>query len=135
MTDLVHITYGKEGVYGVVSHPLTTKTGINIYLDGYMKDGNIRFRDSKIRFEKRQEFRTGEKVKLTSWNNIEKKLGKFSLKAEGGFVNRKDVVGVLGENGIGKTSFVKILAEEIKADKGEIDSKVFFKQLKEKYKK
>ena len=124
MTDLVHIMYGKEQVYGVVSHPLTTKTGINVYLSGYMKEGNIRFRDSKLKFEKRLAFHEGEKEMLTSWNGIIKKLGTFNLKATAGEVHRKDVIGVLGENGIGKTSFVKILAEEEKADSGKVEEKV-----------
>ncbi len=124
MTDLIHIMYGKEGVYGVVSHPFTTKAGINIYLEGYLKDSNIRFRDSNIKFEKRQTFKEGKREKLTSWKGIQKKLGKFELKAEEGSVNRKDVIGVLGENGIGKTSFAKILAEEIEADKGEVETKI-----------
>lgn len=124
MTDLIHLIYGKEGVYGVVSHPLTTKSGINVYLDGYLKDENIRFRDSKIKFEKRQEFRETAKEKLTSWTGIEKDLGRFVIKAETGEIRRKEVVGVLGENGIGKTTFAKILAEEIPADKGEVETKV-----------
>ncbi|MBT3303880.1 ribosome biogenesis/translation initiation ATPase RLI [Candidatus Woesearchaeota archaeon] len=124
MTDLIHIMYGKEQVYGVVSHPLSTKTGINVYLDGYLKDGNIRFRDSKLKFEKRLAFQEGEKEMLTSWSGIIKKFGTFNLKATAGEVHRKDVIGVLGENGIGKTSFVKILAEEEKADSGKVDIKV-----------
>ncbi|MBT7496878.1 ATP-binding cassette domain-containing protein, partial [Candidatus Woesearchaeota archaeon] len=94
------------------------------YLDGYLKDGNIRFRDSKLKFEKRLAFQEGEKEMLTSWSGIIKKFGTFNLKATAGEVHRKDVIGVLGENGIGKTSFVKILAEEEKADSGKVDIKV-----------
>jgi ATP-binding cassette subfamily E protein 1 len=124
MTDLIHMIYGKEGVYGVVSHPMTAKTGINVYLNGYLKDENVRFRDAKIKFEKRQEFREISKEKLTSWSNIHKTLGKFSVDAKEGETRRKEVVGVLGENGIGKTTFAKILAEEIKPDQGEVEKKI-----------
>jgi len=124
MTDLIHLMYGKEAVYGVVSHPLTTKSGINTYLEGYIKDENIRFRNSKIKFDKRQLFTKVVGEKLTSWKDIEKKLDNFTITAPEGEVLRKDVVGVLGENGIGKTSFIKILAEEIKADNGEVETKV-----------
>ena len=65
-----------------------------------------------------------EKVKgnleLTKWTDVKKKLGKFNLEAKSGTINRQEVVGILGENGIGKTSFAKILAGVIDADSGEI---------------
>ncbi|TKJ17220.1 ribosome biogenesis/translation initiation ATPase RLI [Candidatus Woesearchaeota archaeon B3_Woes] len=124
MTDLIHIMYGKENCYGVVAQPRATRTAINTYLEGFLREENMRFRDHKIKFEKRPPIKSQEDNMLTSWKDIEKKLGKFDLKAQKGEVYRKDVVGILGENGIGKTSFAKILAEEIKPDKGEIDKKI-----------
>jgi len=125
MTDLVHIMYGKEGCYGVVAQPRATRTAINTYLGGYLKEENMRFRDHPIKFETRPPFKkkTEENI-LTSWKNIKKKLGSFNLEAKEGEIDKKVVVGVLGENGIGKTSFVKILAHEIKPNKGEILQKI-----------
>ncbi len=61
---------------------------------------------------------------MTSWENIQKKLGKFELKAEKGEINKHEVIGILGANGIGKTTFVKILAGVVKKDKGDILQKV-----------
>jgi ATP-binding cassette subfamily E protein 1 len=55
---------------------------------------------------------------------MEKKLGNFNLIAEPGEVSKGEAVGVLGENGIGKTTFVKLLAGVIKPDKGSPDTKV-----------
>jgi ATP-binding cassette subfamily E protein 1 len=124
MTDLVHLMYGKENIYGIVSQPKTTRAGINIYLSGYLKEENIRFRDYQIKFEPRAKVKKKVHDVLTSWNDIEKKLGKFNLKSQTGEIYKHDVVGVLGENGIGKTTFVKILANEIKQDKGKITEKV-----------
>ena len=124
MTDLVHIMYGKENCYGVVAQPRATRTAINTYLEGFLREENMRFRDHKIKFEKRAPIKRQEENLLTSWKDIEKKLGKFNLKAEQGYIYKKEVVGILGENGIGKTSFVKILADVIKPDKGEIDKKL-----------
>ena len=124
MADLVHLIYGKEGVYGVVSGPKATKVGINIYLSGYLKEENMRFRDHEIKFESKPPTEKKKESYLTAWKDIEKKLGTFHLAAKEGIVHRDDVVGVLGENGIGKTSFVKILAEVIEADKGHIEKKV-----------
>ncbi|MBW3020326.1 ribosome biogenesis/translation initiation ATPase RLI [Candidatus Woesearchaeota archaeon] len=124
MTDLIHIMYGKEGVYGIVSHPMTTKNGMNTYLEGFIKDSNIRFRNNKIKFEKKQLFTKKETEFLTSWKGIKKTLGTFKVEAEEGEVHRKDVIGVLGENGIGKTSFIKILANVIEQDEGEVSEKI-----------
>jgi ATP-binding cassette, sub-family E, member 1 len=119
MTDLVHLMYGKEGAYGIVSHPKSTKEGINTYLSGFLKDENIRFRDYHIKFGTKVLTEKKKGAQITYWKGIKKKLGKFHLEAEEGKIYREDVVGVLGENGIGKTSFAKILAGVEKADKGE----------------
>lgn len=124
MTDLIHLMYGKEACYGIVSQPKTTKAGINIYLSGYLKEENMRFRDHAIKFELRPAEKRKIKPKLTSWQGLKKKLGKFVLEADEGVINKNDVVGILGENGIGKTTFVRILAGAEKQDKGEIETKV-----------
>ena len=124
MTDLVHLMYGKENAYGIVSQPKTTKAGINVYLDGYLKEENVRFRDYPIKFDKKVEIKKKQNIILTGWKDIEKKLDKFELVAKGGELREEEVVGVLGENGIGKTSFIKILAGVVKQDKGEIETEV-----------
>ncbi len=124
MTDLVHLMYGQEGAYGIVSHPKAARVGINTYLEGYMREENVRFRDKPIKFTARAKLKEKKAVILTSWEGISKKLGKFEIKAEKGELNRKQVCGILGENGIGKTSFVKILAEVIKPDAGSVTKKV-----------
>ncbi len=124
MTDLVHLMYGKENCYGIVSGVKPTKTGINVYLSGYLKEENVRFRDSKIKFLEKPPVKKIAPDLLTSWENIQKKLGKFELKAEKGEINKHEVIGILGANGIGKTTFVKILAGVVKKDKGDILQKV-----------
>jgi len=124
MTDLVHMMYGKEEVYGIVGQPKTTKAGINLYLSGYLKEENIRFREYPIKFESRVIEKSKKTASIISWKNVHKKLGHFELVAEEGNLQEEKAIGVLGENGIGKTTFVKILAGVIKQDKGEIDEKV-----------
>jgi len=124
ITDLVHIMYGKEGAYGVVSLPKTTRTGINIFLDGYLKEENIRFRDYPIKFAAKPPVQKASKEVQCTWENVQKTLGKFELAAESGEIHKNDVIGVLGENGIGKTSFVKILAKVDELDKGTVNEKV-----------
>jgi ATP-binding cassette subfamily E protein 1 len=124
MTDLIHIMYGKEGAYGIVSNPRTTRAGINVYLGGYLKEENMRFRDHEIKFSLSPARKAEHPIKVAAWKNIEKKLGSFMLAAQEGNINKHDVIGVLGENGIGKTSFVKILADVIKPDKGKVEEQI-----------
>ncbi len=124
MADLVHIMYGKEGCYGIVSQLKAAKAGINAYLEGFIKEDNIRFRDHKIKFEVKAIEKKGKEHILTEWPAMEKKLGRFKLEVMEGSINRHEITGIIGENGIGKTSFVKLLAGVEKPDKGKIESKV-----------
>ncbi|MBW2985830.1 ribosome biogenesis/translation initiation ATPase RLI [Candidatus Woesearchaeota archaeon] len=124
MTDLIHIMFGEPGVYGIVSLPKVTRAGINVYLEGYLRDQNIRFRDHALTFESRPPLAEQTGIELTSWTDLKKKLGNFNLNAKQGKLNKKTAAGILGENGIGKTTFVKILAGVIEPDSGEIKDQV-----------
>ncbi|MBI5389583.1 ribosome biogenesis/translation initiation ATPase RLI [Candidatus Woesearchaeota archaeon] len=124
MTDNIHIMYGEEGAYGIVSQPKATRVGINVFLDGYLKEENIRFRDHEIRFFQRPPEKHSKNIPLCSWEQIECKLGRFHLKAVKGELHREKTIGVVGKNGIGKTSFVKLLAGVMKPDKGKLNEKL-----------
>ncbi|MFH1591488.1 MAG: ribosome biogenesis/translation initiation ATPase RLI [archaeon] len=124
MTDLLHIMYGKVGVFGVVSQPKATRVGMNVYLSGYLKEENVRFRDSHIRFIAAPPVKRKKSEALVSWKGIRKKLGSFSLSATEGEVPRAEVTGVLGQNGIGKTTLARILAGDIEADGGEMSDNI-----------
>ena len=64
------------------------------------------------------------------WGGLEKKLGDFSLKTGEGKIHRSEVVGVVGANGIGKSTLVKILAGEHEADEGwiTVEAKISYKK-------
>ena len=124
MTDLIHIMFGKPGVYGIVSLPKVTRAGINTYLEGYLREQNIRFRDYSLKFYSKPPAAEQSKIVLSSWQDLTKKLGNFDLIAKDGQINKKLAVGILGENGIGKTTFVKLLAGVIDPDSGEIKEKI-----------
>lgn len=121
LTDNVHLLYGQESAYGVVSGLKATKNGINTYLSGFLREENVRFRDHEIKFDMHPTESEISKLKLVSWPGFEKKLGNFSFSAKEGTVHRHDVIGILGENGIGKTSFVK---ELVSASKDEASFKL-----------
>jgi ATP-binding cassette, sub-family E, member 1 len=111
LTDMVHLVYGKENVYGIVSQPKMSKNGINTYLDGYLRDENIRFRDMPITFSAKPPFEISRDALLSAWPAIDVKQGTFHLIAGEGDIYKHDIVGILGENGIGKTTFIKQLAQ------------------------
>ncbi|MFP4403140.1 MAG: ribosome biogenesis/translation initiation ATPase RLI [Candidatus Woesearchaeota archaeon] len=124
MADIINIMYGKEDAYGVVSHPRTAKEGINVFLEGNLKEENIRFRDYKIKFEIKAPIIKKKENILTNWDNIKKKFFDFSLELKKGEIFSQEILGVVGENGIGKTTFMKILSGIEKTDSGKIDKKI-----------
>jgi ATP-binding cassette subfamily E protein 1 len=120
LSDQICIFYGDPGVYGVVSHVHGVRVGINIYLEGYIPDENVRFRKDSIIFHVKPPsagLTMGEP--LLQWSEIKKSFGEFEFQAVPGEVKRGEVVGIFGPNGIGKTTFVKILAGIEEADSGE----------------
>jgi len=129
IADLVHIMYGQENVFGIVSLPKSARKGINTYLEGFLREENIRFRDAKIKFDIKPPTTNSKDNELTRWSQFKKTLGNFKLEANQGSINRHETVGVLGENAIGKTTFMKILAGVTKPDEGEsgTDVKISYK--------
>jgi ATP-binding cassette subfamily E protein 1 len=120
LSDQICIFYGDPGVYGVVSHVHGVRVGINIYLEGFIPDENVRFRKEPIVFHVKppaSALSVGERV--LEWKELKKSYGEFKFQALPGEVKRGEVVGIFGPNGIGKTTFVKVLAGLEKADSGE----------------
>ena len=116
LTDLVNVVYGESGAYGVVSMAETTKKGINTYLDGYLAEENVQFRKSSIEFEERSEKRYTKPDVITSWPAFTHEYDTFSLEAGTGTIYEDDIIGVLGENGIGKSTLMEVLSGEIAKD-------------------
>jgi ATP-binding cassette subfamily E protein 1 len=111
LSDQICVFYGEPSVYGVVSHVHGVRTGINIYLQGYIPDENIMFRREAIIFhEKPPSVTVLSNEALLKWEKFEKTFAGFKLRADAGEIRRGEIIGILGPNGIGKTTFVKILA-------------------------
>ena len=111
LSDQVHMYYGDAGVYGIVSHPYSVREGINIFLDGYIPSENMRFRPEPIIFKKAiMEDRYISSRLAIRYGDITKEFDAFELAVKGGELYKGEVVGIIGPNGIGKTTFVKILA-------------------------
>ncbi|MEM0372348.1 MAG: ATP-binding cassette domain-containing protein, partial [archaeon] len=119
LADYVHVLYGKPGAYGVVSALRAARAGINEFLDGFLKAENTRIRDYSIRFEVRPPGGAWKSKQKLVYSPFEKKYRSFSLEAEGGEIVRGEVIGILGPNAIGKSTFMRVLAGSEKPDAGE----------------
>jgi len=120
--DSIHVVYGEPGVYGVVASPQGVRTGINSFLEGYLKTENVRFRREPIRFEVRPLLRSlGERRKLFEYPKLKKVFPEFELEVSPGALYRGEIVGVVGPNAIGKTTFVNMLAGALEPSEGAIE--------------
>lgn len=125
LSDYIEVLYGEPAAYGIVSSVLSTKVGINVFLDGYLPSENVRFRDKKFTFDvssSSDEFLEGNDV--ISYPALEKKYPSFSVLIEPGKVRKGEVVGIIGANALGKTTMMKMIAGVENPDSGEIDKKV-----------
>ena len=118
LADLVHIVYGMKGAFGIFTPARSTRTAINAYLDGFLVEENVRIRDKPIRFLKHHERSVETGSVVVQWGDLGKKLGSFELSTGEGSVHRSEVVGVVGPNGTGKSTMIKILAGEHEYDSG-----------------
>ena len=125
LSDYIEVLYGEPAAYGIVSSVLSTKIGINVFLDGYLPTENVRFRDKKFSFDvssKAEEFQEAEGI--IKYPKLEKKFTKFSVTIEPGQVSKGEVLGIMGANALGKTTMMKMIAGVEKPDVGEVDKKV-----------
>ena len=125
LSDFIEIVYGEPAAYGIVANVLSTKVGINVFLDGYLPNENVRFRDAAFRFDastSSDEFVMTENI--TEYPALEKKYANFSLTADAGRVRRSEVLGIVGANALGKTTMMKMIASVEKPDSGTSDTKI-----------
>jgi ATP-binding cassette subfamily E protein 1 len=132
LSDNVHVLYGEPGVYGIVSQAYGVRVGINAFLDGYLQSENVRIRSTPIIFTKSlQATRQEAQYKYLEWTQARIRLGTFTLDVMPGYINSGEVIAVMGPNGIGKTTFIRYLAGDLKAEEGESFT---YRELKVSYK-
>ena len=126
LSDFVEVLYGEPAAYGIVSSVLSTKVGINVFLDGYLPAENVRFRDKKFSFDVSSSttdiFQEGSDIVI--YPKLEKKYSSFSVTIEPGRVRKGEVLGIMGANALGKTTMMKMIAGVEKPDSGSIDKKI-----------
>lgn len=145
LSDFVCCLYGSPGHYGVVTMPFSVREGkqstkeniyylflfqlkhthiffkgINIFLDGFVPTENLRFRESVLSFKVVEKTDDEEIKRLHNYNypNMSKNLGDFSLEVKGGSFTDSEIIVLLGENGTGKTTLIRMLAGNLEPDEG-----------------
>ncbi|WFD18832.1 Fe-S cluster-binding ribosome biosynthesis protein [Malassezia caprae] len=120
LSDFICCLYGVPSVYGVVTMPSPVRDGINIFLDGYIPAENMRFREESLTFKIAETADDGELERNANYTypNMTKKLGSFELSIDAGSFTNSEIIVFLGENGTGKTTFVKMLAGKLAPDTG-----------------
>jgi len=125
LSDYIEVLYGVPAAYGIVSGIMSTKVGINVFLDGYLPNENVRFRDKKFTFEastSQDEFQQGEPI--ISYTKLVKKYPSFSVTIDPGSVGKGELLGIMGANALGKTTLMKMIAGVENPDSGTIDKKL-----------
>ncbi|XP_039288724.1 ATP-binding cassette sub-family E member 1 [Nilaparvata lugens] len=123
LSDFICCLYGVPGAYGVVTMPFSVREGINIFLDGFVPTENLRFRDESLVF-KVAESATEEEVKRMNhyeYPAMTKTMGDFHLEVRQGQFTDSEILVLLGENGTGKTTFIRLLAGRDRPDSGSAD--------------
>ncbi len=130
LSDYIHVLYGEPGVYGIVSSIQSARTGINELLDGFLQVENIRFRDQPVRFDIYSPIEdVTETPTICQYSAITKKFPNFELSVDPAEIRLGEVIGILGANALGKTTFLKILSGLETATSGnvEVSAKVAYK--------
>lgn len=124
ISDYIHILYGQSGVYGVVSQMKGVRIGINAYINGFLKEENVRIRKQPIEFSIRPPTPENKGESIVSYTDLKKSYDNFSLSAEAGEIFHDEIVTAFGSNGIGKTTFAKILASKTRPDEGKVQENI-----------
>jgi len=119
LSDFVCVLWGSPGGYGVVTLPFSVREGINIFLDGFVPTENLRFREVSLTFRVAEEVdeKTLAGDNKTPYPYLKKVMGEsFTLEIKAGDFSESEIIVMLGQNGTGKTTFIRMLAGYLKPD-------------------
>jgi len=118
LSDFICLLYGKPGAYGVVTLPAGVREGINAFLEGFIETENMRFREYALNFKGTDQL-IDEEIKrsmVTKYPEMKKTQGAFKLAVEPGTFSDSEIIVMLGENGTGKTTMIRMLSGKLAPD-------------------
>ncbi|CDJ56485.1 ABC transporter, putative, partial [Eimeria maxima] len=113
LSDFVCCLWGVPGAYGVVTTPFSVREGINHFLDGFIPTENLRIRDESLNFKLAVDqdlLEDIQRLHFYEYPEMTKTLGTFELKVEKGNFSDSEIIVMLGQNGTGKSTFIRMLA-------------------------
>jgi ATP-binding cassette subfamily E protein 1 len=125
LSDNIHILYGEPGAYGITSSLRSTKIGINNFLEGYLPNENVRFREKSYKFDRSSSIQDLlMDIAVTSYSDLTKSYRSFTLNVSKGTLRKGEIIGLVGGNALGKTTFMKMISGIERPDSGSIQSGV-----------
>ncbi len=122
VSDEIQVVYGEQACYGIFSQSKAVRRGINEYMDGFLPDENLQFRDYSIKFEEKPMQRIISAVTLVEFEELKKEFANFKLKTTAGKIHKSEVLAIMGANGLGKSTFLKLLAGIEDPDSGKVET-------------
>jgi ATP-binding cassette subfamily E protein 1 len=128
LADQIHLIYGSPGAFGIVTNPYSERHAINTYLSGWLREENIRFGEP-VEFIVHPAPMRGSRKPLVTYTDFSHNFEGFTLEVKGNTIHMGEVIGVVGPNAIGKTTYIKILAGILTPTSGKIEmqAKVSYK--------
>ncbi|OMJ73487.1 hypothetical protein SteCoe_27820 [Stentor coeruleus] len=121
LSDFICCLWGEPAIYGVVTMPFSVREGINVFLAGFIPTENLRFREFELVFnisDAVDEFALLSKTAHYNYEGMTKTFQGFKLSIEPGAFSNSEIIVMLGQNGTGKTTFIKMLAGKLAPDEG-----------------
>lgn len=89
-------------------------------MDGFVPTENLRFRETVLTFKVVEKSEDEDIKRLYNYQypDMTKTMGDFKLTVAGGSFTDSEIIVLLGENGTGKTTLIRMLAGNLDPDAG-----------------
>lgn len=120
VSDSIHVLYGTPGGFGVVAHRLSPRAGINQFLAGHLSEANVRIRREPIEFSPPTPTPGALGTPLVAYEELKHAFETFTLEIAPGEIHAGEAIGIVGANGLGKSTYIKLLAGQLTPDTGTV---------------